>query len=346
MRILLTADPEIPVPPKLYGGIERIVDGLVSGYTKRGHEVYLLGHEDSTSTDALEIFSWQGKNSRSVKDTVMNARVLNNTAKEVKPDVIHQFSRLLYAYPLFFTSNIPVVMSYGRRISPYSTSLASFVAGNQLHFTSAANHMLDHLGSVKRKFSPIYNFTPTDFNVPLEQEEKREYVMFLGRLEEIKGVREAIESAIAAKQRIVIAGNISEGHEDYFEVNVKPFLDNELVEYVGPVDDEQKRYYLQRAKALLFPLKLKEEAFGMVMIEAMACGTPVIAFDLGPVPEIVKDGKNGFLVKDVQGMAEAISKLDSISRTHTRDFCENMFSLQVIADEYLELLTSVQKVKG
>lgn len=343
MKILLTCDPEIPVPPKLYGGVERLVDGLINEYSKLGHEVILLANKNSTAENAIKIYSWTANYSRGFFNVLKNAKVLYKVYQKEKPDVIHSFSRLMYLYPTMFTSKIPFLMTYGRFISSKSTAMASILGGKKMNFTSAAAHMLNHLKTFKHKFSPIYNFVDTNYFVP-NDEVQNEYLMFLGRIEDIKGTKEAIEVALATKQKLIIAGNIQPGHDEYFNTFVKPHLDNPLIEYVGAVNDEQKLFYLQRAKAFLFPIKW-EEPFGIVMAEAMACGVPVIAFCRGSVPEVVIDNSNGFVVEDTKQMIEAVNKIDEIDRIKVRLDCVERFSSDVIAKQYIDLLERIKKQK-
>jgi len=339
MKILLTCDPEIPVPPILYGGIERLVDGLAHEYKKQGHRVFLLANPESTCSAAEEIFHFPALHSRGYLNVAKNAIKLFRVAKKIKPDVVHSFSRLLYTYPLLLTSKLPFLQTYGRFISPHSTKLASVVGGKKMNFTAAAGHMLKHLNDTS-KFTPVYNFVDTSYFVPNENIEK-EYLMFLGRIEDIKGTRECIETALATNTKLIIAGNIQPGHDAYFNTYIKPHLQNTLIQYVGPVNDEQKLYYLQRSKAFLFPIKW-EEPFGIVMAEAMACGVPVIGFNRGSVPEVVTHGKTGFIVENTTEMIEAVTKIDRIDRKEVRMDCVNRFSVEVIAGQYLELL---QKIK-
>ena len=341
MKILITCDPEIPVPPKLYGGVERLVDGLVTAYTKLGHQVILLAHKDSTSEKAVKIYSWKAKHSRGFRNVIQNAIVLFKTYNKEKPDVIHSFSRLLYTYPLLLTSKVKFLQTYGRAISSKSTALASIIGGKKMNFTSAATHMLNNLKWFKYKFTPVYNFTDTNFFAPDENIEK-EYLMFLGRIEDIKGTKECIEVALATNNKLIIAGNIQPGHEQYFKTYIEPHLNNPLIKYVGPVDDEQKRYWLQRSKALLFPIKW-EEPFGIVMIEAMACGTPVIGFKKGSVPEIIINQKNGFVVNNTKEMIDACQKINMIDRNFVRQYCVDNFDTIAIAKQYINLLENLAK---
>lgn len=334
MRILITVDPEIPVPPKNYGGIERIVDSLINAYTQNGHDVYLVANKDSTNKQVKQLCGWPATQSRGLMNIIRNASFLYNVCNQVKPDIIHSFSRLLYLYPIFFFKKTPVLQSYQRSISTKSTQLAARVAGKQLFFSACGAHMIKN-HPISPICRPIHNFTDTLFYKDNEDLDK-EYLFYLGRIEEIKGTKEAIEVALATKQKIIIAGNIQSGHDAYFEQFVKPHLDNPLIEYIGPVNDEQKRYYLKRAKAFLFPIKW-EEPFGIVMAEAMACGVPVIGFRRGSVPEVVKEGETGFVVDNVQEMIDAVKKIHSINRQTVRKDCEKRFSLDVIAKKYLQL---------
>lgn len=340
MKILVTVDPEIPVPPKEYGGIERIVDGLIQEYASHGHTVILVANPNSTSIHASKIIGWEAQESRGFKNVWKNAKQLHRIVKEENPDVVHSFSRLLYLYPLFFFTKVPVLQSYQREISTLTTDLASSIAGKKLKFSACAGFLY---GGFRNSgvWTTIPNFTNTDFYVPDDSVEK-DILFFLGRIQEIKGTKEAIDAAILSNQKLVIAGNIPPEHQDYFEQEVRPHLNNPLITYVGPVDDEQKKYYLQRAKVLLFPIKW-EEPFGIVMAESMACGTPVIAFERGSVTEVIENGVNGYIVNTTQEMIESIDRISFISRNIVRNYCETSFSQHIVGERYLEVLANVQK---
>lgn len=341
MKILLTCDPEIPVPPVNYGGIERIVDGLAMGYSKTGHEVYLIAHPSSTCKYTKKNFKWPALHSRGFLNTYKNMRFLRHVVKKVKPDVVHSFSRLLYGYLLFITGKIPFIQSYQRSISSKSTSMALRIAGNKLHFTSCAGHMLKEVSN-RKAFTPIHNFTDVDY-FTYDAAIQRTHLMYLGRIENIKGTREAIEAAIESNNKIVVAGNIQPGHDAYFEQQIKPLLTNPLVVYIGTVNDEKKKYYLQRSKALLFPVKW-EEPFGIVLAEALACGTPVIGFNRGSIPEIIHEGINGYMVNNVDEMISVINKMDQLNHEEIRNDAVKRFSLENITKEYLHLLEKLGNI--
>lgn len=334
MNILITADPEIPVPPINYGGIERIIDSLIKAYNREGHTVFLVAHEDSKNNITEKNFSWPNKTSKGYQNIFKNSIFLTKVVKNIKPDVIHSFSRLLYLYPNLLFKNIPVVQTYQREISVGSTKLASMLAGNNLSFTCCGEHMIKN-HPLAEKFTPVHNFTDTNFFIP-NKKIKKNILFFLGRIEDIKGTREAVEVSLATNQKLIIAGNVEPEHKDYFDKYIKPNLDSDLIQYVGPVNDEQKLYYFQRSKAFLFPIKW-EEPFGIVMAEAMACGVPVIGFDRGSVPEVVKNDKTGFIVNNTREMIEAVNKIEIIDRYKVREDCEARFSLEVISKRYLSL---------
>jgi glycosyltransferase involved in cell wall biosynthesis len=163
-------------------------------------------------------------------------------------------------------------------------------------------------------------------------------LVFLGRIERIKGAHTAIAIAKATGNRLILAGNVSPLSDEraYYQTEIAPMIDGEQIQYVGALNDEQKNHYLGKAKALLFPIAWNEP-FGMVMTEAMACGTPVIGFGSGSVPEVVKEGVTGFVVSSKEEMIAAVEKLDNINRQQCRVVAEKQFDVQVVAAHYLNL---------
>ena len=158
-------------------------------------------------------------------------------------------------------------------------------------------------------------------------------LVFLGRVEEIKGPHLAIEVSRRSGLPLVIAGNVPAEHRAFFETKIKPHLDGSQVTYVGPVDDKAKNVLLGRARALLMPI-LWEEPFGIVMAEAMACGTPVIGLARGAVPEVVEQGVTGYVADDIDGLVAAVGRLDTISRANCRARVERLFSDRAVVDAY------------
>ncbi len=330
LRILLSADPELPVPPRHYGGIERIIDLLAQELVRRGHQVTLFAHPDSTNAGRL--IAYPGRSSASPVDTLRNAAALTRYCLRNKVDVIHSFARLQYLLPML-PLRIPKLMTYQRAITPRSVRLGTKLSRGTLQFAGISRHMIEPvigLGTwhiVPNCASPrLYEFRPS---VPDDAP-----LMFLGRIEELKGTHLAIEIARRAARRLCIAGNVPEDGRTYFETRIKPHIDGNDVVYVGPVDDAEKNRLLGQAAALLMPV-LWEEPFGIVMVEAMACGTPVLGLDRGAVPEVVEDGVTGFVRQDVDGLVEAAGRLGTIDRQVCRTRVEREYSDSALADRYL-----------
>ena len=342
MRIALTVDPEIEVPPPHYGGIERIVDALARGLAERGHEVTLLAHAGSTCP--VRRIGWPGQSSTSPLDTLRNASTLARHIAAGRFDIVSSFSRLAYLAPIL-PLPIPKLMSYQREISPRTTRLAHAMARGTLEFSAIAQHLIDRqplAGSwhLVPNGVPLGTY-PCRANVPADAP-----LVFLGRIEAIKGAHVSIEVAQRIGRRLVLAGNVTPEHRAWFETSVAPHLDGDRIRYVGPVDDRQKSELLGSACALLMPVSW-EEPFGVVMIEAMACGTPVIGFRRGGVREVVADGETGFVVDTVAEMAAAVGRIPGISRPACRDRVERLYSDRVLTERYLAVFSEViARVRG
>jgi glycosyltransferase involved in cell wall biosynthesis len=333
VRILLTADPEIPVPPRLYGGIERIVAGLAEALRARGHIVGLAAHPDSTvATDAF--FPWPGRRSDRCVDSARNALALARAARAFRPDVLHNFARLMYLLPVL-RSRLPKVMSYQRPPSPRTVRWGRRLSGDTLRFTGCSEYICRLGRRAGGEWRAVPNFVDVrryDF-VPAVPEAAP--LVFLSRVEEIKGAHLAIEAARSAGRRLVIAGNHSadERGAAYWRQRVEPELAQGGVEYAGPVDDRRKNELLGGAAALLVPVQW-DEPFGIVFVEALACGTPVVSCPRGALPEIVAPGVNGFLAQSLDEMVAAVRRLGTVGRRPCREVAERKFSRDVVAAEY------------
>lgn len=334
MKILLTADPEIPVPPLHYGGIERIIYLLICGLVEDGHEVTLIANKYSEVP--CELISYDDKKNGSIVDSIRTIKLIAKSYFKKKYDIIHSFGRLAHLLPLL-PLKVPVLMTYQREITPRSVSLAHILSMGKIHFTGCSKNLI-------KDFKDSYNFHVVYNGVSLsdydfvEQVDDNAPLVFLGRVEKIKGTHVAIEVAKKTNNHLIIAGNVPDGkkHKKYFESCIQPYIDDKLVKYIGPVNDIQKNDLLGNAKALLMPI-LWEEPFGIVMAEALACGTPVIGFARGSVPEVVENGVNGFEVKTIEEMAEAVGRLGEIDRKDCRFICEKTFSSEYIVRSYLDI---------
>jgi len=332
MRIAVTVDPGLPVPPPLYGGIERIIDLLVRGLVDRGHDVTLFAHADSEVP--CRHVAFPGTESQNVFDTIRNTLTLSRLSV-TRPDVIHSASRLAYLTPLL-PLNIPKIMNYHRLPTVRQVRRAMFLArDDSLAFTGVSEHIADRI----RPYAPayaVYNAVPVDAYDFVEEVSGDAPLAFLGRIEPLKGTHRAIEIAKKTRRRLIIAGNVEEEHVSYFQEKVEPHVDGEQIRFVGTVNDREKNEMLGRSAALLMPIDW-EEPFGLVMAEAMACGTPVIGLRRGAVGEVVDHGSTGFVCDTVDEMVSAAGRLDTIDRANCRARCERLFSQTALVDSYEQL---------
>jgi glycosyltransferase involved in cell wall biosynthesis len=337
LRVAITVDPEIPVPPRLYGGIERIVDMLVRGLMLRGHHVTLFAHPDSQVP--CELLAYPRLRSQSSTDTLINLWYVSSHVQRRGFDLLHSFARLAYALPLL-PRRLPKIMSYQRQISPHSVRLGNLLS-RRLHFTGCSAQLI-HRWISSDNFHVVYNGVPTELYRGVLRVAQDAPLIYLGRIEAIKGVHLTVEVARRSKRRLVIAGNVPEAehHQKYFRERILPYVDDVKIRYVGPVDNATKNELLGQSAALLLPL-LWEEPFGIVMAEALACGTPVIGLRRGALPEIVEHGVNGFVCDSVEDMVAGVGQLDQISRAECRRTSEERFSDRVIVQHYENLYRTV-----
>lgn len=331
-------DPGILVPPKGYGGHERLVYMFAQEYARLGHEVHLLVTTGS-EVEGCTVHSF-GKEGFPPKK--WDARMAIPTAWRFlwkhrnKFDLIHNFGRLAYLLPIL-NDPIKKIMTYGREISSRNIQLINKLPNRNLVFTGCSKDLISRVDAGGR-WEAVYNAIPFHKYTLKAVVAEDAPLMFLGRIEKIKGAHTAISVAKATGHRLILAGNISPLTEEraYFEQEIKPHIDGKQIEYVGALNDEQKNHYLGQAKSLLFPIEWNEP-FGMVMTEAMACGTPVIGFGSGSVPEVVKEGVTGIVVKDAVEMIAAVEKVSSINRQKCRVVAEAQFDVPVVAAHYLNL---------
>lgn len=334
LRLAITADPEIAVPPTLYGGIERIIDMLVRGLVARGHDVTLFAHPDSVVP--CPIVTYPGKTFASKIGSLRNALLVSSKIFRGQFDIVHSFGRLAYMMPVLPTS-VPKIMSYQREVAERSVTWGTWLSRGTLHFTGCSRHLVQQFLE-SDNCHVIYNGVPTDTYEFRGSVSSDAPLVFLGRVEEIKGPHLAVEIARRSGRRLVIAGNIpdDEAHRVFFDTHVAPYVDGHQVQYIGPVNDWEKNELLGKAAALLMPI-LWEEPFGIVMAEALACGTPVIGLNRGSVPEIVYHEVNGFVCKSVDEMVAAVGRLDEINRSACRSVMEEKFSDVAVIGAYESL---------
>ena len=334
MRVLLVMDPFIKVPPDQYGGIERVVADLGNGLARRGHEVTLWAAPGSTIDGRVEAFGREGEwtrwsNLRNIG--TLAARFIRDSKRF---DVIHNFGRLAYLAPVL-ARDVAKVQTYMRTVDPANMETARRLGARRLHYTAVSAAIRDTAGG-GGDWSVIYNCAvPERYAFAGSTDPATAPLMFLGRLDRCKGAHHAIEVAQRLHRHLIIAGNISPlAHEQaYFEQELKPRIDGRLVTYVGPVDDAQKRTLLGQAAALLMPIEW-EEPFPVVLPESMLCGTPLVAFRRGGVPEGIEHRRTGFLCDTVDEMADLVRCLATVDRAAVRAEAVRRFSDCAVIDEY------------
>jgi glycosyltransferase involved in cell wall biosynthesis len=251
-------------------------------------------------------------------------------------DLIHNFGRLAYLLPIL---NYPVkkIMTYGREISSRNIRWMNKFPNRNLVYTGCSKDLISRVNACGR-WEAVYNAIPFEQYTLQPNVSDDAPLMFLGRIERIKGPHTAIAVAKSTGHWLILAGNVSPLAEEkkYFEEEIQPHIDGKQVVYVGTLNDEQKNYYLGQAKALLFPIEWNEP-FGMVMVEAMACGTPVIGFRRGSIDEVIDEGVTGFKVDSLEQMKARVGDVTAINRAGCREQAMKRFDVTVTARHYLEL---------
>jgi glycosyltransferase involved in cell wall biosynthesis len=334
MRLLLTADPALPVPPRLYGGIERIVASLIRELRARGHTVGLVAHRDSAEP-VDRFYPWPALRSQHPLDTLRNAFALARAVHDFRPDLIHSFSRIAYLLPLL-PSRRPKIMSYQRDPGPRQTSRAARWSKGSLVFTGCSEYIAARGRPGGGTWHAIPNFTDLDVLHPAPNPPPPDApLVFLSRLDRIKGAHLAIAIARRSGRRLILAGNRADSGPDaaYFETEIAPLIDGKAVSWVGPVDDVAKRKLLAGASAMLVPIQW-DEPFGIVFAEALACGCPVISCPRGALPEIIEHGVTGFLIRTEDEGVAAVARLTELDRAACRRAAETRFSPAAVTDRY------------
>jgi glycosyltransferase involved in cell wall biosynthesis len=332
MRIAQIAPLAESVPPKLYGGTERVVAWLVDELVGLGHEVTLFASGDSRTRAKLHpVWPQALRLGRPRSDrTAASAALLEAVAQHASEfDVVHAHIDWVHL-PLLQRLNVPFLTTmHGRLDLPGLRDLVrAFAAAS---FVSISDNQRLPLREANW-LGTVYHGLPPDLFQP--SYERGDYLAFLGRLTADKGPEAAIRIARAAKMPLQIAAKLPREERHYFKERLEPHIDGQQVRLVGEVNDRTKQQFLAGAAALLFPIDWPEP-FGLVMIEAMACGTPVIAFRSGSVPEVIDEGITGFVVDTEEEAVQAIQHLDKLSRYEVRAQFERRFTAQRMAQGYV-----------
>ena len=338
MRIAQIAPLTEAVPPKLYGGTERVVHWLTEELVALGHDVTLFASGDSITSATLEPMWDQAlRLSGSVRDpNALHMLMLERVRRRVSDfDVLH-FHLDYYPFSLFSRQSTPFVTTlHGRLDLPeHQPVFSTFSSIPVVSISNAQRRPVPQARWVRT----IYHGVPEDLLRP--QPVKPSYLAFLGRIAPEKGVDQAIRIAGRCGIPIKIAAKIDTADVDYFETNIRSLFALPHVEYVGEIGDAEKAPFLSGAIGMLMPVNWPEP-FGLAMIEAMACGTPVIAYNRGSVPEVVEDGLTGFVVEDELSAIGAVRRLHSLSRAAVRARFEERFTARHMAKEYLATYRSL-----
>jgi glycosyltransferase involved in cell wall biosynthesis len=337
VRIALIAPPWTPVPPELYGGIELVVDRLARGFDAAGHDVVLFTTGDSTCPVERRFLLPEAEGNRiganvpelrhvmaAYDDDLVRAADIVHDHTVFGPVYGQQFDDVRLVTTIHGPFVEELVDIYGRiakRVPVIAVSHAQRKPAPQVPIARVIHHGVD------------VNEFPVGTG-------SGGYALFLGRMAADKGAHTAITVARKAHVPLLLAGKMREPAEfEYFETQVEPLLGDDA-RYLGEVPHDHKVQLLADARAVLFPIRWNEP-FGLVMIEALACGTPVLAFPEGAAPEVIEDGRTGFLCHDEAAMAEALGRIDTIDRKACRAAVEGYFSTERMVREHLDLFESL-----
>jgi glycosyltransferase involved in cell wall biosynthesis len=342
LRVAMLAPPWISVPPPGYGGVESVVSSLTESLVRRGHAVTLFCAPGSVSrADVVTVLdkSHPDEIERSLYEVDHVGRVFDEidvAANGDSFDVVHDhcgFTALAMANRI----ETPLVHTLH---GPFTADTTAFYARHG-HKAALVGISRAQVSSAPPGLGPIGSIpNPIDLRAWPLQERKGDYLLWVGRMTPEKGPHRAIAAARAVDAPLVLAGVIQPGQQAFFDREVAPHIDGERVRFVGEVGGSAKRSLFAGARGLLMPIRWNEP-FGMVMVEALACGTPVIAFPEGAVRELVIDGKTGFLVDDERAMAAAVAKLPRIDARACRAWVSQHCDVDVVAAAYERIYRSV-----
>jgi glycosyltransferase involved in cell wall biosynthesis len=323
------------VPPKLYGGTERVVHSLTEELVAMGHDVTLFASGDSITSARLAPMRDQAlRLDPSVKDWV----AWYHRMVELIAQRAHEFD-IIHSHIDYFPLGL-----FSRQRTPFLTTLHGRldVAEFKEIYETYGHTPFVSISDSQRRPIPRINWVRTVLHgLPAQRltpvpGAKQDYFAFLGRVSPEKGLDSAIRIAAKAGVKLKIAAKVDNADKEYYDSQIKPLLSQGHVEFIGEIDDSQKPEFLSHAHALLFPIRWPEP-FGLVMIESMACGTPVIAFNHGSVPEVMEDGLTGFVVNSEEQAVEAIGKLPRLDRAKVRARFDERFTARAMAENYVDV---------
>jgi glycosyltransferase involved in cell wall biosynthesis len=338
LRVAMLAPPWIPVPAPAYGGIEEVVRLLCEGLVERGHDVTLLAPPGSTSTARVHV-PLDDAHPEEIQSAQIEADHVARSFAMVEAegfDILHDHAGFV-ALAMADRVDVPIVHTLH---GPFDGATSEFYRahGHKAQLVALSAFQCDNAPDEAGEPAIIPN--PLRVSEWPFTAEKEDWLLWIGRMSPDKGPQRAIAAARAAGVQVLLAGPIQPGQEEFFASEVEPHVDGDTVVYLGEADSETKRDLYRRARGLLMPIRWPEP-FGLVMIEAMACGTPVIAFPEGSVPELIRNGETGFVVDDEDAMAQAVERLGEIDPAHCRAVTEERFGVDAVVERYEALYRSV-----
>lgn len=335
MRIALIAAPFIAVPPADYGGTELFVGHLAEELQKNGVDVVVYANGESTvKADRRWLYErsqWPIKVSEYtwLKDLNHQAWAIQDAAKDC--DAIHAQAALAIPFSRFIQK--PMVLTLHGPHEPKLSEIYSYYPDVNYVCISEAQCQSESMPKTRSIHHGI------DLGLYRFIEQKQEYLSFIGRIAPLKGTHVAIEVAKRTGIPLKIAGDVQPANRQYFEKKIRPEIDGKLVEYIGVADLKAKNELLGNSMAMLFPIQWNEP-FGLVMVEAMACGTPVLAMPGGSVPEVVRDGVSGYICRSVRDMVKHVRELNIAPSTVRKYVAEN-FSVERMVKSYVALYEEI-----
>jgi len=330
----------VPVPPHTYGGTERVVSLLTETLVRRGHEVTLFAAGDSKTTARLHAFYPQSCGFEG-DDVVLQLAHVSEAFQQIHNeggyDIIHNHAGI-WGITLARHTDLPVVTTlHNDYLLPGTPEFRFFK--DACHYVAISDNQRQRLEGLNFA-GRVYN--GIDLSRFALENEKDGYLLFVGNICAEKGADTAVQVARDLGQRLHLVGKIDPGaQERFFEEKIRPYL-NGKIRYFPPIGHDKKEPLYRKARCLVFPLDW-EEPFGLVMIEAMACGTPVVAYGRGAVPEVVRSGETGYVVRSYKAFLDAVKQADRIDPAACRRHVEAHFSAEVMTDAYLKIYRNLMR---
>jgi glycosyltransferase involved in cell wall biosynthesis len=340
MRVAQVAPLYESVPPKLYGGTERVVSYLTEELVHQGHNITLYASGDSVTSAELRPICEHAlrlRGSNVVDPLADHIRMLEIIAQDASEfDIVHFHIDYLH-FPVTRRQNFPVVTTlHGRLDIPELQALfREFPEMNLVSISDAQRQPMKWANWI----ATVHHGLPEQLYLPTYT--KGKYLAFIGRISPEKRVDRAIEIAKRTGIPLKIAAKIDKADQDYFDAEIKGLLDHPLAEYIGEIGEHEKAEFLGNASALMFLINW-QEPFGLVLTESIACGTPVIAYGMGSVPEVIDDGVTGYIVDNMDDAAKAVSRIDALDRRTIRRVFEQRFSASRMCHDYLNVYQRIR----